>query len=52
MDETDENKMGRNRGFLKTVIPFSFSSLSFGTFNPSASSDILLCMKRKGYFMI
>ena len=52
MDEADENKTGRNRGFLKTVIPFSFSSLSFATFNSNASSDILLCMKRNGYFMI
>ena len=52
MDETDENKTGPSRSFLRTVIPFSFSSLSFPTFNSSASSDILLCMKRNGYFMI
>ena len=52
MDETDENKTGRNRGFLKTVIPFNFCSLSFATFNSSASSDILSCMKRNGYFVI
>ena len=51
MEQTDENKTGRNRGFLKTIIPFSFSSLSFATFNPSASSDILLCMKPNGYFV-